>query len=380
VAASVAVERPVPTPKKIDWHHLAELIDRHRVGALVDRSGWAVAHGAPSWLCNRLAARAQQTLREALSYLSVQRELVDALEAEGIPVLVLKGLPLSLDAYGDISARQIRDIDLLVAPERLEAAGRVLAECGLSWQGWGAQWEQPPADLRSAEPTALAYAERLPMLKHAEFERDGLIVELHWSLTGNRHLLPMPRSWLDEPRRVMVAGVSTPALPLVAAWRHLVVHGAVHEWLRLKWLADVPAMVSRHPELVSARALRAAEAEGLDRCVAAGLIVAERVFGSFLEPHARGWASRVSGTGPLVRGSIASLLRTHRSNSPAALSREVRQRLALRTDKRYRREEVRRMLLEAGYEWNAVDPGGRVLGLALGKWFVRRARRYLRAA
>jgi hypothetical protein len=192
--------------------------------------------------------------------------------------------------------------------------------------------------------------------------------------------MSVDKTWLEKPRRTMVSGVSTPVLPLVAAWWHMLVHGTGHAWLRLKWLADVPAMVNRHPELVAPDVLSAAEAAGVDRCVAAGLLVAERVFGSFLEPNAREWARDVAGAGPLVRGSIRTMLWRPTSISLAVLPRTVRHRLALRADLRFRKEEVRRMLLEAGREWNAVDPGIATMVRGPARWCARRSRDYLRAS
>ena len=56
-----------------------------------------------------------------------------ALEAAGIPVLVLKGGGLAISRYADPLDRAMSDHDLLVAPEQAEAARRVLGQEGWFW-------------------------------------------------------------------------------------------------------------------------------------------------------------------------------------------------------------------------------------------------------
>jgi hypothetical protein len=378
VAAATGVgcglEDRIPRAEAVDWEAFADLVERHRVTALVQRSRWPEAHGAPDWLRERAAAGARRTALGALRHVANLRETLAALETAEIPVVVLKGAALAADAYGDVGARDPGDLDLLVPPERLEPAGRALAASGLEWRGWGASW-RPDADGTDGL-SALAHADRLPMLKHAEFSGRGVFVELHWQLAGNRHLLPLRSEWLETPRRVHASGIEIPALPLMAAWWHALVHGSGHLWMRLKWLADVAGMAHRHPDLLAPEALHATTEAGLDRSVAAGLLTAERTFGPFLPDHARTWAARAPGTGPLVRGSLAALARPvvdSGSVSPRALPRYAAQRLALRGDFRYRAEEVRRMLLEAAREWNEPDPGVRVLARGPRRWVARHA-------
>ena len=56
--------------------------------------------------------------------------LLGALDQEGLPVLLLKGLPLALYVYRDPSVRPMADFDLLVPPERFPSARQVLEGLG----------------------------------------------------------------------------------------------------------------------------------------------------------------------------------------------------------------------------------------------------------
>ncbi len=65
--------------------------------------------------------------------LNGQRKALQAgLEEHSIPVIALKGPPLAEQLYGDIGARQVNDIDLLIRPNDLAAADRIFATQGFS--------------------------------------------------------------------------------------------------------------------------------------------------------------------------------------------------------------------------------------------------------
>lgn len=71
----------------------------------------------------------------------------------------------------------------------------------------------------------------------------GIIVELHWRLTNNPRLLP-PEAARSRQKIVLgdFAGVTLGPDDLLL---YLSVRGAKHHWFRLKWLADVHALLAR---------------------------------------------------------------------------------------------------------------------------------------
>ena len=303
---------------------------------------------------------------------ALQRDLLAALTAEGIDAVVLKGLPVAQEAYGDLAARGPGDLDLLVAPERAAQAGAVLVAAGFA-----ASTPPPWLHPRTADDL-LRDASRLPAVKDVLFCRGKQLVELHWRLTTNRRLLPLDPRWLTAPRRIEVAGAQVPVLPLEPLWWHLHVHGAEHEWRRLKWLADVVALPRRHPELLAPAALRRLEAAGLARPVASGLLLGEELFGAFLPDHARAWAAGTDGARRGVdraRRAVAAEAGAPPEGVPAhTLPRLARARFGLRRDGAYRREEARRLLLDAGRAQAVPDPGAAVLVTAPLRWAARGGR------
>src|SRR5690606_18055592 len=84
----------------------------------------------------------------------------------------------------------------------------------------------------------------------------------------------------DQPARVQLTpGAAVWTLAPEAAFLYLCLHGAQHAWSRLKWLADVAALVAKLDEAELTRRYAAARARGLHRAMGQALLLAERLFG-----------------------------------------------------------------------------------------------------
>ncbi len=357
----------------VDWRRFVELTRRHRVGPLVHHGGWAADVGGSDWVVGELARDAGEATLDALCLIGVQRLAVEILASAAIDVVVLKGVALAQEAYGSAVARHVGDLDLLVDPDRVVDAVVVLREHGFLWHGLDLPAAMLPADRGLV---ALRRARDLPLVKEAALEYAAQSLDLHWRLTDNPRLMPIAPGWLSDPRRVAVSGVATPVLPLRAAWWHLLVHGAWHRWKCLKWLADVAAMAVAHPLVVSAEALDATTAAGLERCVAAGLVVAERLLGPFLPPPARDWVASVRGVNVVVSRSLAAVGADHPGFAHVTrtgLPGHVLERMSLRADRRYQATELYRMLLEAGRRQLDPDPGLTAIAGGPLRWLARSA-------
>jgi hypothetical protein len=357
-----------------DWPGFLQLVDRHQVAPLVLRSGWLHENAAPDDVRQAVRERTRSEAVWSMRQLALQDDVLDALTGAGIPAVVLKGVPLTIDAHADPSLRASRDIDILVDERSVPEAVRVLRSAGLEWYGWSRP-EDP--DRPPVGPAAIDRLSRLPMLRDVTLVREGIHVEVHWRMFRNARLMPVDPVWLSAPRHIDVQGRRVPALPLAAQWVHMLVHGTSHMWSRLKWLADVPAMALRHPELVRRDVLRCADAASI-RSIASGIVVAEAVLGRFLSPESREWASSVNGTALLVRRSVRAVRADDdppKRVLPMALRTEVATRLSLSRDARYRLDESKLLLLSAGRAQGVEAPGLGELAAGPLRWIRRSARR-----
>ena len=378
VCAAVAAASGVPEPRQpseaVDWTEFLRLVHRHDVATEVHRSAWLGDVGAPPEVAAAIRERARRNAMDDLRMMAFHREVFAALAGAGVEGIVLKGVTVAVDAYGDPGARSPGDLDILVRPASVPRAVAALRSTGLDWYDWGDPNRVP------VELAPIGSLTRLPVARDVALSRDGLKAELHWRLFLNERLMPVDPDWITAPRLVQVQGTEVPGLPVAAQWTYLLVHGAIHLWSRMKWLADVPALAVRRPELVSVDGLRSTE-PGYRRSIAVGLRVAEAAFGRFLDSDARAWASSVGGTRMLLAKSLRYLTSEQDRPtviSPRALPGVVRARLALRRDARYRLDELRQLLILAGRSQDIEDPS--VLDLAAGplRWSQRAARRVVK--
>ena len=171
-------------------------------------------------------------------------------------------------AFGDIGRRSGQDIDLLLASETLPAATALILRAGY-------RRFDPPPNISDARLRRL-----MPLRKDLGFIHpvSGLRIELHWRLFLNPYAMAEP-SIMAASRIVPLAGAGgLRTLGEEDLFAYLCMHGALHWWNRLKWLADVNALLASTPEDGVERLVRAAEARGAGRAAAQALLLCRKLF------------------------------------------------------------------------------------------------------
>jgi hypothetical protein len=161
--------------------------------------------------------------------------LQQAFEAERIPVMIVKGIPVAILAYGELGLKESIDIDLLVPPGAAVEARKVLLGLG---------YDISLDDLAADEFERFA---RHAVESGFVHSRSGLKVDLHWRLATSRRLLRNVDA--EGPAQtVTIPGGSLRTLADDALFAYLSLHGALHNWGRLKWAADLAAFLARRSE------------------------------------------------------------------------------------------------------------------------------------
>jgi hypothetical protein len=111
-------------------------------------------------------------------------------------------------------------------------------------------------------------------------ETTGVRIELHWRLFLNPHV--MGGAPLMQASRVvpLTGSEGLRTLGEEDLFAYLCMHGALHWWYRLKWLADINALLAAASEDKVERLVRAAEARGAGRAVAQALLLCRRLLGT----------------------------------------------------------------------------------------------------
>lgn len=251
----------------LDWDYVLEAAQRHGVVPLLCTG----LHAACRQAVPVLQELDDRYLRNTQRNLLLVRELlaiVKLLSAKRIPVIPFKGPVLALTAYGNLSLRQIRDLDFIIHPEdATRARGLLLAEGYRLVQAFDPM--QEIIHIRSnCEFT---------------FEKTPVELDIHWQISPRYFNLPfdLPRAWTRlEP--VVLSGTSVPSLCPQDLLPVLCAHGARHVWERLEWLCSVSELIRSHPGLNWEVILKEAKEIGAERILLLGLYLAQQLLGTQL--------------------------------------------------------------------------------------------------
>lgn len=261
--------------QSLDWPRFLELATHHHVIPAVVRTVKSVsAHPGlvPAHWLEHLQFRGRAIAAFNLRAAHVLHRLQQALDAGGVPSAPVKGPALALLACRDLALRQFEDLDVLVRQSDLLRAVELLAKEGYR-----------PRELSSRTPPA-GY---LKTLQGWSLCRDGYPpVDLKPVVAS--HVLSRPADVgfmleacrpldLGNGRRLKVPG---PEAMLLA----VCMDGANEKWFKLSSVADVAALLARHPEGDWAGLLRDAGRMGQRRSLLAGVQVAALLLNIPLPP------------------------------------------------------------------------------------------------
>lgn len=246
---------------ELQWPVLLELAEEHGVqGILAMRLQQMAFADVPAVAREKLQTRMRAQHLFTLSMTAELFRILQDFKQAGIESILVKGPLISLLAFGDPAIRSYVDLDLLVRHAEIGAATRRLMELGFV------------PDI----PLNVIHAGKVP--GEYLFKRPGTsqIVELHTDRTFRYYPRPMPLEDLFARKRaVLLDGQAIPALQLEDEFLLNCIHGAKHFWERLMWVADIAAIVARHPEVDWKLTQQYAADLGAERMVHVALRLAE---------------------------------------------------------------------------------------------------------
>jgi hypothetical protein len=169
---------------------------------------------------------------------AVEREVLEALRAQGLDPMVLKGTVFADRLYPDASLRPFTDIDILVAERAIPDARRTMVAAGYT--------RAAPGSRRHASEYAEEHWTH-PALKE-------LLIELHWDLVASPRVRKAVSVTYEDLRPLTgLNGAPSPsALLLIAA-----IHGAAgHGFELLQHVVDVAQAARGAAGVIDARELR----------------------------------------------------------------------------------------------------------------------------
>ena len=257
----------------IEWTRVLRIAGRQRVEGLLHSGLASASVSPPADFRAELGVLARDIARTSLASAAEAGRLQALLHDRGIESMVLKGAAVEILAYGALGAKHAWDIDLLVSPDEVETACEVLDSAGY-------QLVEPVGLTRPQLLTWIDLAKECELVHRDSGQR----VELHWRLVDGPVLLP--NMSVSSPSQ-LVAITNRLCLRTLAReelFSYLCVHGAMHGWSRLKWLADLAALLAHEsPEAIEPLYRRSLDL-GAGACSAQALLLCERLLGTPLPP------------------------------------------------------------------------------------------------
>jgi Uncharacterised nucleotidyltransferase len=311
-AAAAKIRRLVA--RALDWdfvmraaaeNSVTPLVARH-VGAVAAEMAWMTGEtgeagarfGRVATALGRLQEAARANSLRCLLFASELIRIVEALGAEGVAAIPYKGPVLAAQAYGDVSAREFEDLDIIVAQREIAKADRVMTGLGYRARFPGAL-ASPDASTGANAGMCLAGAGgrvgagaadagMVPGEYSYRDETRGILVDLHTERTMRHFPKPLEldaaagESVAARLVSVRVGGQEVRTFGAEDGVVMLCVHGAKDFWERLSWVADVAEFVGATPGMDWDRAMRRAQELGASRMLRVGLALASKVLGARL--------------------------------------------------------------------------------------------------
>jgi hypothetical protein len=283
---------------QVNWSELLELAEDHGVMQLLAAGAQKISASADDSLASLVPAEIRETVTElqrAQSFFTLRMSaelfrLAERFAAQGIPMMVVKGPALAMQAYGDAAMRNYGDLDFLVRHADIARATQLMMGAGYAPQ----------------IPLSAIAAGKIPgqyMFRQAEAK---LLVELH----NDRTMRYYPRGLPIEEIFSRGVQVEMDARKILAPCveDHLIlicIHGAKHFWERLMWIADVAALVKRQTGLRWEQAAAAAREVGAETMLHGGSLLAAEVLQA---PVPAGVLARAQANSS-ARGMVEQVLR-----------------------------------------------------------------------
>jgi hypothetical protein len=252
----------------LNWNLVLEIAEEHgMLGVLAMRLKASEFAGVSVEAREKMLGRLRAQYLFTLSMTAELFRILDDFSNCAIDTVLVKGPLISLLAYGDPALRSYVDLDLLVRHERILIATRRLIKLGFE----------------SEVPLKAIEAGKVP--GEYLFKRPGTaqIIELHTERTFRYYPQPMRLEDLfARQTRITLDGRAIPALSLEDEFVLNCIHGAKHFWERLMWIADIAAIIVRHPKIDWKRARQSAADVGAQRMLHLALQLAEKVLGVHL--------------------------------------------------------------------------------------------------
>ena len=273
---------PMPAMTADEWEHVVRRALHHGVAGLLCRGLLRNPADIPDEIRDAAEIYLERATAESESRIEQTLEVLDMLEADAIPALALKGVALSVLAHAAPGLRPGKDIDVLV--HRADMGRAVASLAKLGYRLGDALAPRITETCFDAYGQDIVFATgRLPVEPHWTFAPRTLCVDFDLdAVWGSAIAIDLGEGPVGGPA---LGARTLRTLSLEDTLLVACLHGAKEKWWRLLWVADVAALVHRHPALAWDAVIERASRAGILRIVHVGLGLARMLFSLPLPAH-----------------------------------------------------------------------------------------------
>lgn len=255
----------------IDWEYLLRFAGNHGLVPLLYRNLYNTCPDLiPEAVFKKLKNHYHKNTHRNLLLSDRLVKILSLFEKNDITAVPYKGTVLAEKLYGNISLRQVGDIDLFLNEgDILNAKGILISE------GFEPQFNMTASQEKYFLKTNNEY--NLFHRKH------GIAVELHWRFTLKNFpfLIDYDRLWKQLDMQSFF-GASVRTFSFEDLLLILCVHGSYHLWSNLKWIVDIAELLDVHKKIDWDIVIKHAVQARSERMLFLGLSLANDLFGSDL--------------------------------------------------------------------------------------------------
>jgi hypothetical protein len=214
----------------IDWAYLIQTAAQHGIIPLLYQSlnttcPEAVPKANLAQLRNYFHTNAQRNLFLTKELL----KLLTLFESHSIPAIPFKGPVLAVSAYGNLSLRQISDLDILVRERDYHRAKELLLD-----QGHRMLYDSGH--------------EAVSLQAQLWYEEKKVSIDIHYGIQP-KHLQLNSEIFLENLQSLSCFGTRIQTFSPETHLLILCVEGQKESWTQLRRLCDVAALISSHPQM-----------------------------------------------------------------------------------------------------------------------------------
>lgn len=216
----------------IDWALFYKLVLRHRVWHPVHHA--LTHHAPPIPIAAALSTHCERDKRRILMTAGETLRIARELTKQSIIHCFIKGILLNVHVYGGLNTRPCRDIDIWVHAKTYTNAVAALLSLGY-------QKKLPTYQLKGFKERWYMRHKHDIAFYHPE---KNILVELHFRLS----YLGLDFFPLQDITRIPISLFNIPIMVPHDDYHvlYLMIHGAIHAWIRLRWLQDIALFIGNH--------------------------------------------------------------------------------------------------------------------------------------